>query len=78
MIKDYLTYLVKHPLKIFRLIFGYAVMGAFAYYFFDDIENILGDNGLWVIILICLLITGVFVAVTLQPFIEWRDGKDSK
>lgn len=73
---DYFKYLWKNPLKLLWIFAAYAIMGAFSYYFFKDLSDILGDNGFWVILLICLLITGVFVAVTLQPFIEWRDGKD--
>jgi len=76
MVKTYLTYLLKNPIKLAWIFAVYAIMGAFAYFFFKDLQEVLQDNGLWVIILICLFITGVFVAVTLQPFIEWRDGKN--
>lgn len=76
MIKTYLIYLWSKPWKLVWLIAVNAIIGAFATYFFKNLSDILDDNGFWVILLICLLITGVFVAVILQPFIEWRDGKD--
>jgi len=72
--KEYLIYLWEHPIKLAWILAVNAIIGAFSFYFFKDITSILGDGGIWVIIVCCIVITGVRVAVTLQPFIEWRDG----
>ncbi len=78
MIKDYLKYLLKKPSKLAWILAANAIIIAFAYYFFSDITEIMGDNPIWMIALICILITATVIAVQLQPFIEWRDGKDRK
>lgn len=77
MIKTYLIYLWSKPWKLAWLIAVNAIIGAFATYFFKDLNDILGDGTIWVVIVCCIIITGVHVASTLHPFIEWRDGKDS-
>ena len=77
MIKTYLTYLWSKPWKLAWLIAANAIIGAFAFYFFKNIQEILGDGTIWVIIVCCIIITGVRIGSTLQPFIEWRDGKNS-
>jgi hypothetical protein len=78
MIKTYLKYLWANPWKLAWIIAANAIIGAFAFYFFKDISAILEDGTIWVILVCCIIITGVRIAVTLQPFIEWRDGQNRK
>ena len=44
MIKTYLTYLWSKPWKLAWLIAANAIIGAFAFYFFKNIQEILGDD----------------------------------
>lgn len=76
MIKDYLKYLIKNPAKLAWILSANAIIIAFAYYFFSNITEILGDNPIWIIVVACILITGTIIAIQLQPFMEWRDGKN--
>jgi hypothetical protein len=74
MIINYLKYLVAKPIKLAWLLAINAIIGTFAFIFFKNISDILGDGSLLVVIVICMLITGVHVASNLQTFMEWKDG----
>lgn len=76
MIKDYLEYLIKKPLKLAWILAANAIIITFSYFFFSNITEIVGDNPIWMIVVVCILITATIIAIQLQPFIEWRDGKD--
>lgn len=77
-ITTYLKYLIGNKAKMAWVIALNLIVGAFSFYFFKDIQDILADNSIWAIIGICLLITAIRVAIDLQPFIEWRDGLEKK
>lgn len=74
--KTYLNYLKSNPDKVAWIIGLNLLLAVLGYAFFSNIVEILGDNPLWAIILVCILITGIRVVIDLHPFIEWRDGKD--
>ena len=76
MIKDYLQYLINKPGKLAWIIGVNLILAAICYVFFSNIVEILGDTPLWAIILVSILITAIRIAIDLQPFIEWKDGKD--
>ena len=76
MIKSYLQYLMSKTGKLVWIIGVNLIWASLSYAFFSNITEILGDNPLWAIILICILITAIRIAIDLQPFIEWKDGKD--
>jgi hypothetical protein len=77
-IKTYLKYLIGNKSKIAWIIGLNLFVAAFSFYFFKDIQDIIGDNSVWAVVGICVLITAIFIAVQLQPFIEWRDGLEKK
>ena len=77
-ITTYFKYLLDHKLKIAWIIATNLIICAFSTYFFKDINDILGDNSIWVIIGICSLITTVIFAIAFQPFDEWKDSLDKK
>lgn len=77
-ITTYLKYLIGNKAKMAWVIALNLIVGAFSFYFFKDIQDILSDNSIWAVIGICLLITAIRVAIDLQPFIEWRDGLEKK
>lgn len=76
--KTYLKYLWKKPLKLLWILGTYLIAGAFSYHFFKNISDIMGDGGIFVVIILCLLITAIFIAVTLQPYKEWKDGTNRR
>jgi hypothetical protein len=77
-ITAYLKYLIGNKSKIAWIIALNLIVGAFSFYFFKDIQDIIGDNSVWAVVGICALITAIRVAVDLHPFIEWRDGLEKK
>ena len=77
-ITAYLKYLIGNKSKIAWIIALNLIVGGISFYFFKDIQDIIGDNSIWAVIGISVLITAVRVAVDLHPFIEWRDGLDKK
>lgn len=77
-IKAYLKYLIGNKSKIAWIIGLNLFVAAFSFYFFKDIQDIIGDNSVWAVVGICVLITAIRIAIDAQPFIEWRDGLDKK
>ena len=67
-------YLKTRPAKIAWIVALNLFVGVFSYLFFRNIGDILEDSGWWIIVVMCIIITGIRIAVDLQPFIEWRDG----
>lgn len=76
MIKSYLKYLLAKPGKLAWILVANLVLAIISTVFFADIKSILGDNPLWLIVVVCIIITIVRIAIDLQPFIEWKDGKN--
>lgn len=77
-IATYLKYLINKKVKLAWIIIANLIIGGFSFYFFKDIQDIIGDNSVWAVIGICVLITAIRVVIDTQPFIEWRDGLDKK
>jgi hypothetical protein len=76
MLKTYLQYLLAKPGKMAWIIGVNLALALIGYAFFSDIGNILGDNPVWLIVMVCIILTIIRIAVDLHPFIEWKDGKD--
>lgn len=77
-ITTYLKYLISKKSKIAWIIAVNLIIGGFCFYFFKDIQDIIGDNSVWAVVGICILITAIRIVVDLHPFIEWRDGLGKK
>lgn len=76
MIKSYLKYLLSKKGKMTWMIAANLLIATICYFFFKEITDIVGDNGVVLVVFICVLITVIRVIVDLQPFMEWKDNYD--
>ena len=74
--KTYIKYLMANPAKIAWIVAANLIMGGFSFFFFKEISDITRDSGILAVIGICIFITITRVVIDLQPYIEWKDGKD--